>query len=361
MSRSRRCAWLLATLPALVARHAADTIRQTDGKTLDDVTIVEETLAEVSYKQGNAGKTVPADKVLAVEFSKFPRLLDEAEAAYADQDLAGAVELLDQFVGEELAESKERRKWAAPYAAWRAVQIRSEMSDLDAAVAAADRLIQGFPDSRYVPAAYLAKAGALQQMQAPDKALAVVQALEELIAARSLSKRWQLECRLSQLQVDTSRVGDTKRAQLSSIAAEASDFPSVQSRARVIEGESYLEEAEKRKEAAAELRGKARKTFEGIVSDPSADEETLAGAYSGLGDCAFYGADGNEAQLKEALLHYLRVVVLYDSQTRYVPKALFFAMRCFDLLEDRAGAVSMKAALKSRYPNSYWTAEAAKF
>jgi len=352
---------LLLALAALALPARADVIRQTDGKTLTDVSVSEETLTLVTYKQGNSTKTIPSEEVQGVEYERYPRKVDEAEAAYASGDLAGAVDLFLDYARAEAEDPKERRKWAPPYAAWRAVDIRQELADTQGVVAAADLLIQGYPESRYVPAAYLAKAAAQQQMQAVEKALDTLTSFEQLIDTKGLSKRWRLECKLGKLQADPNQVGDAKRAQISSILADAKDFPSVVSRAKVVEGETYLEDAEKDQGKAGEYRRKAQEIFDHIVEDPSADAATLAGAHLGLGDCHFYGANGDADVVRKALMHYLRVIVLYESQTRYVPKALFFAMRCFDLLDDPQRRHDMLTTLRSRYPASYWASEAEKF
>ena len=142
-----------------------------------------------------------------------------------------------------------------------------------------------------------------------------------------------------------------------------SEYPVVRNRARVAEGESYIESNPKDFD-------KARAVFEEIADDPTADDATLAGAYTGLGDCLFQQAakkvnaeeDAGD-ELRGALLNYLRVVVVYENQTRYVSKAMFFAGTVFKLMDDeasRAAAYKMYQALKTRYPASEWAQKAGR-
>ena len=53
-------------------------------------------------------------------------------------------------------------------------------------------------------------------------------------------------------------------------------------------------------------------------------------------------------------MNYLRVVTLYETQGQYVPKALYYALRCFDLMEDRTRRTDMKRELLALYPSSIW-------
>jgi hypothetical protein len=85
----------------------------------------------------------------------------------------------------------------------------------------------------------------------------------------------------------------------------------------------------------------AEKMFKAVTADPKADERTLAGAWSGLGDCIYRRAvqrkaEGKEADkdLRDALKAYMRVVVVYEYEFRYVPHAMLFAGRSFDALGD---------------------------
>jgi len=346
---------------------AADTIYCTDGKVIENVSIEAQTLTEVTYKDGRDGKSIASDTVLRVEFDKMPRLVDEAMGFIQEADLASAVDNLDLYVDGQIEKPSEKRyPWAPAFAAWKACEIRMEVADLPGAESAAKRLIDNFHDSRYLPAAYLAKASAELQTGSRQKAQATLEALSGLIDSKGLSKRWSLECRLAQIQAGD-QSGEDKRKALAVIVTEAgSTYPTVKSGALVAEGETYLAEASAMKDQAKAktLRTKAQESFQKIVDDPRADDETLAGAYSGLGECYFYqGLDAtpiDKALLKQAAMQYLRVITVYKEQSRYVPRSLYYAARCFDHLDDRRRTSDMKKELATLYPNSTWASEAEK-
>ena len=107
------------------------------------------------------------------------------------------------------------------------------------------------------------------------------------------------------------------------------------------------------------------------MKNPKADARTMAGAYSGLGDCLYQEAavlikenKDAEAVLQEALLSFLRVVVSYKDQTFYVPKAMFYAGRVFDLSDAEDGkdyAQRMYREVMRQFRGSNWADEAKSF
>jgi len=357
------CAALASLL--LAPRIVADTIRQTDGTVIDDVSIVEENLTSVVYRKGSNDRTVPSDTVLSVSYDRLPKLLDQAEASVSQDDIATALDQLNAYVDGQIANPSERRKWPAPLAAYRALQLRIQIADLDGIVSAANRLIQHFSESRYLPAAFLAKASAELQSGKAPLAGKTLDEFAALIQSKGLSKRWDLECRLSKIQADTDTAGQAKRDRIHDIQSEGSDFPTVENRASLVEGETYLEDAKKEpgdSPKAQGLRDNAQKIFQGIIDDYKAEDETLAGAWSGLGDCLYAtGASKTDKDLLEqSAKAYLRVIIIYASQSRYVPYALYHAARCFHLLENRERENDMLRTLQSTYPSSPWAAEAQK-
>jgi len=354
-------------LLALAAPAGADTIHQVAGSPIEDCTIVEETLTEVSYKLGRGGSvlTVPSDGVLRVEYERKPRELGDAEDAVGEQDFAYAVDLLQSYVAEHAdGEGDDRYPWAPPYAAYRLLEIQDMLGNLDGSLQAADRLLESFPTSRYVPVAYVTKANVLYQRERDAEALETLEAFQRIVDSKGLSKRWELECTLSKLQVDGSLSGTDRRAALSAIEKDAGrEFPTVRNRAIVARGESFLADAGK---GDRTLLDKARDLFEQVLDDPGAEDVTLAGAHAGLGDCIFQGAaKAQDAEaLRVALKHFMRVVVLYPGQPRYVAKSLLYAGRCYDLLDgegDDERASRLYATVVRDYPGSYWADEAKSF
>ena len=343
---------LLACL--LTSSATADEIVRTDGKILKEVTIVEETLTQVLYKKGNAQQSVSSDEILSIVYAKKPRLVDEGDNAEAEDDPIGAFDILDQYVEGQIKKPNERKKWAPPYAAWRTVELCQVLDDVAGVVKCTDRLIKNYPDSRFVPAAYLARASSQARQDKQGAAQTTLKELLALVQSKNLSKRWELEANLGLILTDITTKGSAKRDQLQEIIGQAgTQFPTVANRAHVAVGETFLVQIDSAKEEQKkELAEDARKIFAGIVKDQKADSETLAAAFAGLGTALFHQGENHEA-----LMNFLRVIVLYEGHSQYVSQSMFYAMLCFRQNEDeesRNRYKEMKWKLQQRYPESNW-------
>lgn len=359
---------VLAAILAASAPATADKIYTSDGKTITDVDIVEEGLAKLSYKDGRNDRQVDSQDVLRVEFDEMPRQLSEAFASLSEGDTETAAILLEDYVGGVIGGNPERRhKWAPAHAAWKVVELRTSMGDLTGAINAAGILISNFPDSRYLPEAYMAKAEAAHLGGEAAIAQATLRDFQSIIATRALSERWGIECELALVTTDAELTGGKRRAALEKVAKKAgSKFGTVKNTALVAMGESFLEDALADTAKASRYVADALELFEQVIADPRAKEATLAGAYTGKGDCLFQTAAPSQdaAQLKEALLSYLRVAAVYSEQSRYVPRCLFYSARCFDLLDDeesRERAQQLYGQVYFLYPGTRWSEEAKKF
>lgn len=373
MNRTLRTVALAALLlPAALAGAArADVIYLVDGSTLSDVDIKTEELSGVTYEQkGKSGvQTLDPDKVLSVEYKKKPSLLDQADSLAAEGALADAIDRFNVFVeGVTSGENrKDRQAWAPAYALQRVIELRSSLGDAEGVVKAAEALLAKAPDSRHAPEAQLAKAEALKALGKDSQATQALGDLRTMIDAKALSKRWTLRLQLAEVLFDAGVKGQDKRDRLIEIAGQAGrTYPSVANRARVAEGETYLE-------GSKPDFGAAKKVFEKILADPKADDATMAGAYTGMGDCLFHeaaakgsGSDASKKDLDAALMAYMRVAVNYRDQTRYAPKAMFYAGRSLDLLGEgdeaaKANARRLYGAVIQNYPGSEWAREARNF
>lgn len=358
---------LLATLLAGPARP--DTIYLTDGSTLNNVEVVEEQLSGVTYKEDGKSRaqTVDADKVLLIDYKKLPKLIDEAEGLIREGGLTDGVERLMLFAqGVFSGENRrDREPWAPGYALDRVIHLRLSLGDWSGVADAADLMLQKLPDSRHAPGALLAKAEAMLRAGKKPQAQAALEALREMIRAKGLSQRWTLECELGEIAANEGLKEQDARDRLIEVASKAGKtYPVVRNRARVLEAQSYL--AGKKPDFAS-----ARKIFDDILADPKADDSTLAAAYTGLGDCLFNsaadkirtGADAS-AELQKTLMAYMRVVVRYKDETAYVPKAMFYAGRVFDLLGDEDSARNARrlyTTVIQTYGSTDWAAQARNY
>jgi hypothetical protein len=350
----------LACLGATSA--AADTIYLTAGSALTDVKVTGENYKQIEYKQDSKKKTVKTDKVLRIEFSGKSTLVDQADAAAGDGQIFDAIASLEEYV-QNYVETGRRPTfaWEPAYAMFRLVELNREVGDAEHLIKAADQLIAKRPDSRYVPLAFLAKAETQFLTDKAADAKKTLGAFKALIQGQALSGRWRIEEKLASALFDGTLKGKGLRTKLNAISNEAgSAFPIVGSRADVAIGESLVKDKK---------FGEAEPIFADISKNPAADFGTLAGAYTGLGDCILKRAvaksgDAKEALLRDAQLAYMRVVVVYKSESRYVPKAMFWAGRCFDEStneEDKARAQRLYRQVRRDFKGTEWATEASNF
>lgn len=366
--RPMRSTLLFLALAAAAGTASADTIHLVDGKTIDKVEIVSELVGGVSYKVDGKGseKLVDADEVLMIEYSRLPQQVDAAETLVTDGALAEAADELMAFARGVIdgTNRKVRQKWAPAYAIHRALELRMSMGDLEGLQEAVGLLVSSQPDSRHVPAALVTEASALRMSDKASEARKTLEKLRAMIGEKGLSQRWTLELELAEILADGDLSGQAKRDRLIEVAGQAGrKYPTVRSRANLAEGQTFLE-------GNTQDYASARGIFEKIVADPKADAETLAGAFTGLGDCIYFpaakkkesGADVQE-EMVQALMAYMRVVVNYKEQSGYVPKAMFLAGRVFDFLETDEGksnARRLYAGVINTYPDTSWADEARK-
>jgi len=342
---------------------SADTIYLLDGKSLEDVSVGEETLKEVEYKEGSKRSTVKTDDVLRIEYSAKSSLVDRADTAAAEGQLLDAIADLQTYVDGMIESGRTPRyKWEPAYAMKRLLDLHLQVGDAPGLIAAADKLIENAPESRHLPAAYLAKAEAQYYSGQAKAAVKTLADFGAVVQSKNLSQRWDLEQELATLVYDETVKGKKLRDRLDEISTKAgSQFPRVKNRAEVAIAESFV---------AAKSFGEAEPIFRDVVDNQQADATTLAAAYTGLGDCLFKraveekDAKKQDALMTEAAMAYMRVVVVYKDQNRYVPKALFWAGRVFDESsdpEDKDRAQKLYLRVMRDFQGSEWASEAASF
>ena len=355
----------MACLLAFSVTGVADTIFRTDGPPIEDCKVRTEDSKVVKYRDDGGDKQeIDSDKVVRIEYERLPKLLDRARTALTDEDFIGAITEIEDYLDATSEKGDSKSPWAPAYARFWLIELQSSIGDLESLVKSADKLIESESDSLYMPLAYLAKADALTDLGKGADARGALTDLQAKVDEQGLSQRWKLEAELSLSLADGKLKGDKLRDKLSSVADEADSYPTVLNRAKLAEAESFLEE----KEFSA-----AETILSRTIDSGKADERTMAGAYTGLGDCQFQRAvdlfkeekkDEAEALLLDAVLSYMRVVEVYPGQSRYVAKSMFFAGRAFEQLQDdisQARAKRMYREVARQFPNSGWAKEARDF
>lgn len=341
----------------------ADTIYLVDGSSITDAEVSEETYETIEYRVDGKRDDVAASKVLRIEYEEKPPLVDRGDDSASSGDVEVAIGDIQTYVDGHFAKGGPDRRfpWAPAYALSRLIELNNSVGNMAGVIAAADRMIANVPDARQVPDAYLAKAEAQFRSGDGAGATATLGELEALAQRVGLPRSWQLEVQLGRVVYDTSKQGKARRDALKTVTVAAgSEFPVVANRSKTFSAESLVDE---------EKYGEAESVFREVVDSGKADRKTLAAAYTGLGDCLMQRgqkADGDEQAelLKSALLAYMRVVVVYEDQVQYVPKAMFYAARIFDQgteEQSKDRAQRLYRTIMFRYEGSRWAREANGF
>lgn len=342
---------------SLGATALADDIYLTDGKTLSDVDVTEETMSEVTYKSDRKTETVASDKVLSISYSEKPQLVDQGDAAMAGDLFVDAEAYLYNFLDGVKERVPSKHKWSRAYAYYRLVTVYGVMGEVGDLATTADEMAALEPDSRYLPIVMALKAQVLADSGDKAKALSALGDLEKLASSKGLGDRWTLEVELGKVLYGP-LTGGAQRQKLEDISGRAgTGQPIVRNKAEASIGASFLAEG---------MLPEAEKVLSAVVADPKADDRTLAAAYTGLGQCLFRRGEAasDPALLSSALKAYMRVVVLYKKEINYLPEALFFAGRCFQLLEGEGAednAYKLYSHVMRTFPDSRWAKEARGF
>jgi tetratricopeptide (TPR) repeat protein len=338
----------------------ADKIYLTDGTLLKDVGVVSEGLTEVEYRSGRGKATVAAERVLRIEFGQKPKLVDQADAAAAQEEYLDALAEMRNYVDQVTEKPDKRFTWGLAYARYRIVELNGVLGELDALAAAADEVVAKHADTRYAPLAFVAKAQAYLDAGEPAKAKAAAESFGKFVADKSLTGRWPVEQRLW-AAVTSGDTGKKLEDALVAVSSDAAEYPSVRNRAEVSIAESLY---------AGKKYAEAEKVFNTIAKDSKADTRTLAAAWTGLGDCLYGRAEGAADEekatlLKNALKAYLRPVVVYPDESLYVAKAAFYAARCYQQLGGGAEASDRAKRLLvfviTNFKGTKWEREARQF
>lgn len=345
--------FLSAALP-----QSQDRIFLRNGQVLTVDRIQTETYSEVTYRKGGSDGRKPANEVLSLEHSTAGRALGQYADALElmkDGEFRRAMDRFEAALRDKELTSEARYAWATQHGLWNVLQCAASLGDLDAIVATADRLFAAVPDSFFYPHALLKKAEALQDKNDAKGAEAAFKQLQSDVAAKGLHEEWARKAELGLVLLDRSLAPADKQRKLEGIAEKnksSPEFADVASRARVEVGNAMVE--------AGQYKD-AQSRFRTIIDGGTTDGTILAGAYSGLADCAFNlgvqaQSDPKAANplFEDAALNFLRVAATYPEAYRLAPRAMCFAGLAMNNMGKRPDALQMARKLKQNYPNSIW-------
>lgn len=351
MMRERRRRWaataLLLCFVIAPCASALDEVTLTDRiKKYTGAVLAEnyDTVEVDTNGDGKADESIPTTQVLRIVYDDTPADFRNAERAFGRERYGEAADLFKRVL-EEAARGGVRRFWAEPHAWYYLGECARRQAGLDPAKydEAAEifqRVIETHPKARRVPDCLIGLArsrlgaGRLDEAaQAAEKAASGAYGPEPALWGTVVLA----EVRARQRQADQSAdlVKQARRAagapEFKGIALEV-DLACAQALAAAGRGD----------EAYDILRERLQKHTE-------AETDARARIYNTMGDC-FLAQD----QVKEALLSYLRVRLLYFKSRDELPRALYGTAICFRALKQGARAEEVVRELVQTFGDSRW-------
>ena len=179
-------------------------------------------------------------------------------------------------------------------------------------------------------------------------AAAAEQQFEKLIADDKYGTMWTLRGKLGKARALSAQGAGEKGLKLAEQVMKAASQPGL------FDLRSQAEDARTELLFAAGRYEEVRKIYRHLAeSAPEHDTVAKAKAYNAIGDAYFA-----ENKIKEAVLAYLRVRVLYPDNREQLAYALYGAARGFTAMKRSREASELMFILEEKHPESIWTAKA---
>lgn len=327
---------------ALAAPAHSDDIILQNGDTIRDVTVTSETLAEVKYTEGGQSKSVsPGTKVKAILRDEIPDGLDNGLGFLNAGRHQKAIE-------EFRAVASSGAGWEVEYAyhglgqAWLKVGMRrNDKAAIGKAVEALDKLVATNSATRFLIEANLLKGFCQRVVKDYSAAIAAYDAAKAAAAANGIGDGWpeRAQCGIGWSHLEAGRA---KEAQAAFQGATNSSVPEVKRLA--LSGWS---------EATAMSGGSSDVTMKMEGLRTGADIATLGVVNNGLGVVAFMKKDYGTARL-----HFVKTVSIHFADPNAHARALYYAGRCYEALDEQSYASVYWRELRNRYPLTTWALRA---
>ncbi|MEY4673474.1 MAG: hypothetical protein RL148_1258 [Planctomycetota bacterium] len=347
-----------AILPGLLFVLAAplfaqeDKVTLTSGEVLDGCKVQSFDIRELKYVPKNGGATsVGTDRVAKVELAKFA---DTYRRGVSSKDGNLYMPVARDLVGDKNV-LMAQLGFVAAANAYLDAGMEAE------AFGALDELQKAIPEAGTVADVYRLKfeTYAGRGPRGGQNAMAVAKKYQADATTGAWPQGLQVEAEFL-VALAGALEGSLQKPAFQSklreiVARAAGSFPLVANRANVQLANSLRE--------TKDLEG-ARAIYTDLMGKESVDDNTLAGAYLGLGMLDLESGDASKKEVfKEALLKFLRVrVVTKDSWPSLQAEALYHAILAADKWggeDSRLISGRCRYILMNEYPNSEW-AERAK-
>ena len=337
-------------LPEALAAGKDEVVLKT-GRGVPGLTVLSETYESVEVDRdgdGKADEPFPAEKVANVKYGDAPVAFRRAEISLKQGRYAEAAEMFQKALGEK----NVRAFWLKQHANYLIGECLRRQGENDAALLptarkAYERVISEMPKGRLVPQAIRGAGLCLLREGRTDDARSWFEKLKE---DYKFGEAWALRGMLLLAHANSLAGSHDEALVLCKEVLDDSGLPKYEDLRKdaLLTRAALLIAAGKYKEGHEAFTKIARTAAE-------RDVETKAQAYNGIGD-GLLGVN----RVKEALLAYLRVRVLYFKAQEELPHALYGAARCFTVLRKANEARELVTRLQKEYPKSAWTAKAKK-
>jgi len=343
----RRSLAVAASAGLLLGSSAlADTIHMKNGSSIE-CTVERETYEKVYYKLSNLNVTDLQNQNLAdvekIDYARIPETYQEGRKLQSEGSFGDAIDAYKEYVG------KGKDEPFVQYALYYIAQCYQSAGKYKEAIDAYDDLLKQVPKTRFYPQAYLAKANCYQVLG--DAASAKKQYQQLKSDASKFGPRWEAEANFYLTVLDESKDYEAAIKKYREMMATRQDEGVAQKAelqiGLVLVAQNKLDEA--------------LEHFRKITEREGASASILAGAWVGMARCYLEKPKASEQDYKEARFAALRTVILYPEATEYLPAALYYAGRAFELVHDtnwRGRAKQLYDRVMSDFPASEWAAKA---
>ena len=313
----------------------SDTVPPRDSET--KIRVVKETWKDVVVEYANKSTIVfPREYIESIEYFDTPMEYTLALSAIRDGKLDTAFKHLKRI------KTDGKRRWLAVHKLFYTAKAHLLAGETDKKTnKKALRLYEEFhakyPDTRFTWDVLIGRAAALFQSDDHAGALKKLQEMKASVPPGSRGEHLAELWRGKVYEFGTKEYEKARKSYLMLASSAGREYPALSSKARV--GELRCLALGNRHQEA--LRKARKLTEKGGSKDPI----ILANAWSVIGDCLIATGNGPEKS-NDALMAYLRVVVVYNRDAGLAARAAFKAAECFETTNstDRAADLYRKAS-----------------
>ena len=296
----------------------SDTI-VTNRKNLANITITREHFDKIGYYFNQDSSRTPQfidrkrEKIVKIERLEYPTEYKIAESHFESQIYNRAIQAYER--------AERVQDWTAQHCLYQIGLCYQKMKNYPKAIFAYKKLLDSFPETYYKADVHFNSGMCYLEGRRPSNALPFFQRAASLYEEISDPEK-AMESMYYFGQAAEKNKEYTKAIQVyESLLKKISD-ESLKNSVQLSLGHCYFQ---------AKNISKSKEAFLQILKNISPENrENMASLYFGLGNCYF-----QEQNTKDALLCYLRLIMLYESQDETTRQAYDRAAYCFDLLKSQ--------------------------